>query len=171
MVCRTPARKLGRLDGAGFPCLRLHLRSSQQSLAKLFGNNEQSVANRAKRGRVALWADKHIVRQYRDGHERLNAFWSVTLYDGRTQLLIANPINRYLINSPMLPNLKNDPDGALRLYIQKDSPGKARASNGLSAPNGPIYLVMRWYWPKETPPSILPPGSGTWQPPAVKRVD
>jgi hypothetical protein len=27
--------------------------------------------------------------------------------------------------------------------------------------------VMRLYWPKETPPSILPPGSGTWQPPAV----
>jgi hypothetical protein len=27
---------------------------------------------------------------------------------------------------------------------------------------------MRLYWPKETPPSILPPGDGTWQPPAVQ---
>jgi hypothetical protein len=31
------------------------------------------------------------------------------LYDGKTQLLIKNPINRYLLNSPMLPNLKRMP--------------------------------------------------------------
>jgi hypothetical protein len=30
--------------------------------------------------------------------------------------------------------------------------------------------VLRLYWPKETPPSILPPGEGTWQPPAVMQV-
>jgi len=35
----------------------------------------------------------------------VNAFWSVTMYDGKTQLLIKNPINRYLINSPMLPQM------------------------------------------------------------------
>jgi 8-oxoguanine deaminase len=27
------------------------------------------------------------------------------MYDGKTQLLIDNPIDRYLINSPMLPNI------------------------------------------------------------------
>jgi hypothetical protein len=26
---------------------------------------------------------------------------------------------------------------------------------------------MRLHWPKDTPPSILPPGEGTWKPPAV----
>ena len=26
---------------------------------------------------------------------------------------------------------------------------------------------MRLYWPKDTPPSILPPGEGTWKPPAI----
>ncbi|MGB8321535.1 MAG: DUF1254 domain-containing protein [Candidatus Acidiferrum sp.] len=97
----------------------------------------------------------------------VNAFWSVTMYDGKSQLLIKNPINRYLINSPMLPSLKKNADGSLTLYIQKDSPGKPMESNWLPAPNGPIYLVMRLYWPKETPPSILPAGSGTWQPPPV----
>ena len=51
--------------------------------------------------------------------------------------------------------------------LQNKAPAKALISNWLPAPNGPIYLVMRLYWPKETPPSILPPGSGTWQPPAV----
>ncbi len=97
----------------------------------------------------------------------VNAFWSVTMYDGKTQLLIENPINRYLINSPMLPGMKKNADGSLTLYIQKDSPGKAKEANWLPAPNGPIYLVMRLYWPKDTAPSILPPGEGTWQPPGV----
>jgi hypothetical protein len=97
----------------------------------------------------------------------VNAFWSVTMYDGKTQLLIKNPINRYLINSPMLPGMKKNADGSLTLHIQKDSPGKAKEANWLPAPDGPIYLVMRLYWPKDTPPSILPAGSGTWQPPAI----
>jgi hypothetical protein len=70
----------------------------------------------------------------------------------------------------MLPGLKKNADGSLTLYIQKDSPGKAKGSNWLPAPNGPIYLVMRLYWPKETPPSILPPGAGTWSPPGVAQV-
>jgi hypothetical protein len=97
----------------------------------------------------------------------VNAFWSVTMYDGKTQFLIENPINRYLINSPMLPGMKTNADGSLTLYIQKDSPGKDKESNWLPAPNDTIYLVMRLYWPKETPPSILPAGKGTWQPPGV----
>jgi hypothetical protein len=97
----------------------------------------------------------------------VNAFWSVTMYDGKSQLLIKNPINRYLINSPMLTGMKTNPDGSLTLYIQNKSPGKAKESNWLPAPDGPIYLVMRLYWPKETPPSILPAGEGTWKPPAL----
>ena len=97
----------------------------------------------------------------------VNAFWSVTMYDGKSQLLIENPISRYLINSPMLPDMKTNADGSLTLYIQKDSPGADKVSNWLPAPNGPIYMVMRLYWPKTEAPSILPPGEGTWQPPGV----
>ena len=98
----------------------------------------------------------------------VNAFWSVTMYDGKSQLLIENPIHRYLINSPMLPGLKKNPDGSLTLYIQKDAPAADKKANWLPAPNDTIYLVMRLYWPKEPPaPSILPPGDGTWKPPAV----
>jgi len=101
----------------------------------------------------------------------VNAFWSVTMYDGKTQLLIKNPINRYLINSPMLPNMKKNEDGSLTLYIQKDSPAKEKESNWLPAPNGPIYLVMRLYWPKTEAPSILPIGKGTWSPPAIIKAE
>ena len=97
----------------------------------------------------------------------VNAFWSVTMYNGKTQFLIKNPINRYLINSSMLPNMKKNADGSLTLYIQKDSPGKAKEDNWLPAPDGPIYLAMRLYWPKVEAPSILPVGKGTWAPPTV----
>jgi hypothetical protein len=100
----------------------------------------------------------------------VNAFWSVTMYDGKTQLLIENPINRYLINSPMLPTMKTNADGSLTLYIQNKSPGADKESNWLPAPNDTIYLVLRLYWPQTEPPSILPPGEGTWQPPGITRV-
>jgi hypothetical protein len=94
----------------------------------------------------------------------VNAFWSVTMYDGKTQLLIENPINRYLINSPMLPDMKKNADGSLTMYIQNKSPGKDKEANWLPAPDGPIYLVMRLYWPKE---DAL---NGTWKPAPIVRV-
>jgi hypothetical protein len=100
----------------------------------------------------------------------VNAFWSITMYDGKSQLLIKNPIDRYLINSPMLPGMKKNSDGSLTLYIQNKSPGADREANWLPAPAGSMYLVMRLYWPKDAPPSILPVGKGTWQPPAVIRA-
>ena len=105
-----------------------------------------------------------------DGMPPVNAFWSVTMYDGKSQLLIENPINRYLINSPMLPEMKKNEDGSLTLHIQKDSPGADKESNWLPAPDDTIYLVMRLYWPKTEAPSILPAGSGSWKPPGVVKV-
>jgi hypothetical protein len=101
----------------------------------------------------------------------VNAFWSVTMYDGKTQFLVANPLDRYLINSPMLGDMKLGADGSLTIYVQKDSPGKDKESNWLPAPNGPIFMAMRLYWPKTEPPSILPPGKGTWSPPKVVVAD
>jgi len=77
------------------------------------------------------------------------AFWSLTMYDGKSQLLVDNPLNRYLINSPMLPSLKRDADGGLTLYVQHDSPGKDKESNWLPTPNGPFFAVLRNYDPDE----------------------
>jgi len=114
---------------------------------------------------------KYTLTFAKDQFPPVNAFWSVTMYDGKTQLLIKNPIDRYLINSPMLPGMKKNKDGSLTIYLQKDSPGKGKESNWLPAPDGPIYLVMRLYWPKAEPPSILPPGQGTWSPPAIVQVE
>ncbi|MDQ1297116.1 MAG: hypothetical protein QG611_1095, partial [Bacteroidota bacterium] len=97
----------------------------------------------------------------------VKAFWSITMYDSKTQFLIENPINRYLINSPMLPNLKMNVDGSLTIYIQHESPGKDKESNWLPAPDGPMFIAMRLYWPTVDPPSVYPLGKGTWSPPGI----
>jgi hypothetical protein len=78
----------------------------------------------------------------------VNAFWSLTLYELPSSLLSANRLNRYLINSPMLPSLRRDPDGGVTLYIQHVSPGPDKEANWLPAPSGPFYMAMRLYWPK-----------------------
>ncbi|PWS34953.1 cell envelope protein [Falsiroseomonas bella] len=100
----------------------------------------------------------------------VNAFWSVTMYHGGNQLLVQNPIDRYLINSPMLNGMRRNPDGGLTIHIRKDDPGAELRANWLPAPDGPIYLVMRLYWPKTEAPSLLPIGRGAWQPPGIVKV-
>lgn len=94
----------------------------------------------------------------------VNAFWSLTMYELPPSLLVANPINRYLINSPMLPQLKRDANGGITLLIQNESPGKDKESNWLPAPTGPFILYMRLYWPKA---EAL---DGKWSAPPLRRV-
>ena len=89
----------------------------------------------------------------------VNAFWSLTMYELPQSLLVANPMNRYLINSEMLPSLRADPDGGYTFSIQNESPGIAKESNWLPAPTGPFVVVLRLYWPK---PDAL---NGTWKAP------
>jgi len=149
------------------------LRRASAARAGIYGNTAIEAAYPATRvlpSGEAIDTSKHnYTITFPSGQlPPVNAFWSVTMYDGKSQLLIANPINRYLINSPMLPALKKSADGSLTLYIQKDAPSADKKSNWLPAPNGTVFLVMRLYWPKETPPSILPMGEGSWQPPAVQ---
>jgi hypothetical protein len=93
-----------------------------------------------------------------------NAFWSLTMYDIPTQLLVPNSLNRYVVNSPMIPTFKKDADGSLTLYFQYESPGVDKESNWLPAPKGPFLLVMRLYWPK---PEAF---DGKWTAPPLKRL-
>jgi hypothetical protein len=86
------------------------------------------------------------------------------MYELPASLLVDNPIHRYLINSPMLPQLKLDADGGLTLYIQNESPGKDKEANWLPAPKGPFSMYLRLYWPKE---AAL---KGQWTAPPVERV-
>lgn len=95
----------------------------------------------------------------------VNAFWSLTLYELPSSLLYANPLDRYLINSSMLPDLKRDTDGGITLYVQHESPGQDREANWLPAPEGPFFAIMRLYWPK--PEAI----NGTWKAPPLKQAN
>jgi hypothetical protein len=94
----------------------------------------------------------------------VQAFWSVTMYDAQ-YFFVANSLNRYNVSSRS--KFKANPDGSIDVYIQNASPGKAKESNWLPAPKGPFVLMLRMYWPKETPPSIL---DGSWTPPPVVKT-
>ena len=94
----------------------------------------------------------------------VNAFWSLTLYELPSSLLSVNSLNRYLINSPMLPNLKRDADGAIRLYVQHANPGADKEANWLPSPSGSFFTVMRLYWPK---PEAF---DGKWKAPPLVQV-
>jgi hypothetical protein len=93
----------------------------------------------------------------------VNAFWSLTMYELPSSLLVANPLNRYLLNSPMLPQFNKDADGGLTLLIQNESPGKDKEANWLPAPKGPFIMYMRLYWPK---PEAT---EGKWTAPPLKQ--
>jgi len=47
----------------------------------------------------------------------VQAFWSLTMYDGKTQFLVENPLKRYLLNSTILKTFEYGMDGSLTLYL------------------------------------------------------
>ncbi|POA17775.1 cell envelope protein [Pseudomonas sp. FW300-N1A1] len=94
-----------------------------------------------------------------------DAFWSLTMYDAKTKLLVANHSKRYLINSRMLPTLQRDADGGVTLYLQHSEPLKDQRSNWLPAPHGPFYAVLRLYLPK---PEVA---NGQWKLPALTPIN
>lgn len=110
-------------------------------------------------------SNRYTVRFEKGKLPPVNSFWSLTMYELPASLLTANPINRYLINSPMEPSLVRDAEGGITLYIQHESPGQQKEANWLPAPKGPFFMIMREYWPRT---EAL---DGTWKaPPAVRTV-
>jgi hypothetical protein len=135
----------------------------------IFGNSKQEamypIYTVDSSGQKLDGANNYTVRFAPGQLPPVNAFWSLTMYKMPQSLLVANPINRYLINSPMLPQLKKDPDGGLTLYIQNKSPGKDKEANWLPAPTGPFAAFMRLYWPKD---AAL---DGQWKVPPMTKVN
>ncbi len=115
-------------------------------------------------GQPLTGANTYTYRFDKDKLPPVNAFWSLTMYELPKSLLVANPMNRYLINSPMLSSLIKDPDGGITLYLQNQSPGADKEANWLPAPKGPFQVILRLYWPK---PDAL---NGDWKPPQPVRT-
>ncbi|MDT5150962.1 MAG: hypothetical protein QOI01_2695 [Mycobacterium sp.] len=115
-------------------------------------------------GQALTGADRYTYHFASGQLPPVNAFWSLTMYELPKSLLVANPMNSYLINSPMESCLVKDPDGGITLHLQNESPGGDEEANWLPAPKGPFQVVLRLYWPK---PDAL---NGTWQAPKPEKV-
>jgi len=115
-------------------------------------------------GQKLTGADKYVLHFDKGMLPPVDGFWSLTMYD-KNYFFVDNSLNRYTLSQRN--KLKFNRDGSVDLYIQKDNPGKSKESNWLPAPAGEMNLMLRLYWPKTTPPSIL---DGSWSPPAVQQV-
>jgi hypothetical protein len=134
----------------------------------IYGNSKQAamypIYQVDSDGEKLSGANNYTLHFAEGEYPPVNAFWSLTMYELPASLLVANPINRYLINSPMLPDMKKDAEGGLTLYIQNESPGAELEANWLPAPKGPFAMYMRLYWPKEVALD------GTWKSPKLEKV-
>ncbi len=162
--------KVSSADGFG---TRAHLKNDYMqrmsaAILGIYGNSKDEAIYPAyfvDSGHQKLeGANRYALRFGPNQLPPVNAFWSLTLYELPASLLYANRLNRYLINSPMLPNLKRDADGGITLYVQNVSPGADNEANWLPAPTGPFFVVMRLYWPKA---EAL---DGRWQAPPLRRL-
>jgi hypothetical protein len=77
--------------------------------------------------------------------------------------LVPNQIDRYALGDRS-KDVKRDSDGGLNIYIQNGSPGEEKESNWLPAPEGPFYLVLRMYQPRQ---EVI---DATWAAPRVEKV-
>jgi hypothetical protein len=117
---------------------------------------------------AALDADGHTL----DGKHRyvlhfdrpppVKGFWSYTIYDAKTRLLVDHPSGRYKLSDRM--PMRYGPDGSLTLYVQNESPGSAHESNWLPVPKQPFHVVARLYWPQ---PELL---DGRYKPPGLRKI-
>jgi hypothetical protein len=94
----------------------------------------------------------------------VKAFWSITAY-GADEFLMANELKRFALGDR--DKLVYNADGSLDIWVQATRPtDAAQAANWLPVKaDAPFLLNARLYWPK---PEAL---QGTWQMPAVKRLN
>jgi hypothetical protein len=93
------------------------------------------------------------------------AFWSITMYD-KQYYFYPNPMDKLTVGQRN--KLKYNADGSLDLYFSHLQPAGVAEANWLPAPADDFILCMRLYWPRTSPPSILPPNKPSWVPPPVK---
>jgi hypothetical protein len=110
----------------------------------------------------ALDGSRHRYTLRFDSGPPVHAFWSITVYDAKTRLLVEHPSGRYAVRDRD-PGLKTDEDGSLTLLLQHEPPSDQQTANWLPVPPQPFQLVVRLYWPRA---ELL---ERRWQPPAVRR--
>ncbi|AOX01561.1 hypothetical protein BJP34_20835 [Moorena producens PAL-8-15-08-1] len=92
----------------------------------------------------------------------VNAFWSVSMYDLKYNL-VANPINRNSLGDRS--GMKQNDDGGYTIYIQYEEPSDENLiPNWLPAPEGDFFMFMRLYLPG------YPALSQYWEPPSLENL-
>jgi hypothetical protein len=116
-------------------------------------------------GAPYLGTNRYVMHFDKGQFPPVNGFWSLTMYDSNF-FFVDNPLNRYTLSQRN--KFRENPDGSVDLYLQHDNPGADKQANWLPAPAGRFNVMLRLYWPKDTPPSIL---DGTWTIPSVKKAN
>lgn len=98
----------------------------------------------------------------KDEIPQAKAFWSITLYDERFNL-VDNPIQRYAIGS-LTDGLKFGADGSLEVLLQHQRPALELESNWLPVPEGKFNLFLRTYLPG---PRVM---DQSYAPPMVRKI-
>ncbi len=112
-------------------------------------------------GKPYSGANKYVMHFNKGEMPPVDGFWSLTMYNGDF-FFVDNPLNRYNVSSRS--KFKPNADGSVDVYIQNESPGKDKEANWLPAPKDKFILMLRLYWPKEKPPSII---DDSWKIPPV----
>ena len=168
-----------RVNGWEMP---LHLRGDRRRMA----SDEVALLNRAAAARYAIWgvdaeeglymvSDEDSEGRPLDGASHaftirfdrappVQAFWSFTVYDAATRLLVEHPSGRYAVRDRD-PGLQRDAAGGFVLQLQHREPADGANANWLPVPARPFQVVARLYWPQ---PELL---DGRYRPPGIEQVD
>lgn len=81
-------------------------------------------------------ANKYVVHIDKGQMPPVNGFWSLTMYNAQ-YFFVDNPLNRYTLSSRT--KFVTNSDGSVDMYLQADSPGKAKEAKLAARTEGKIH--------------------------------
>jgi hypothetical protein len=148
----------GGYDFAVRSAFAKYLLGANVSEQLFYPNTKVDSANQPLSGK-----NKYVLHFEKNEIPPVSVFWNLAMYDEK-ELFVENDFKRYTIGSTT-DGLKQNTDGSIDLYIQRDNPGKDKESNWLPAAAGSFNLTMRMYGASS---SVL---DGSYSLPAVKKVN
>jgi hypothetical protein len=98
-----------------------------------------------------------------DAEPPVSGFWSYTIYDAATRLLVPHPSGRYK-RGDRDSDIQRNAEGGFTLLLQNATPPSERLGDWLPTPSGPFQVVGRLYGPST---AVL---DKTYAPPPLRRT-